>query len=58
MNHAKLDNRYADALARVERMEKKVMRAINAWQKAKAELKRIGARIDKRMDALLPTEKG
>lgn len=29
-----------------------------AWQKAKTELKRIGARIDKRMDALPLTEKG
>jgi len=47
-----LGNQYADAMARVERMERKLARAFNAWQKSKAEVKRLAKRMDKLQEAL------
>jgi hypothetical protein len=52
MNHAKLDNRLADELARLERYERKLARAFRAWERQKLAVKRVGARIDKRMAQL------
>lgn len=51
-----LGNQYADALARVERMESRLNRAYNAWRKAKDEAKRLGKRMDKLQGLLTSSE--
>jgi hypothetical protein len=42
-----LGNQYQDAIDRVARMEHKLARAFRAWEKSKAEAKRLGKRMDK-----------
>lgn len=51
-----LGNQYADALARVERMESRLNRAYNAWRKAKDDAKRLGKRMDKLQGLLTSSE--
>ena len=47
-----LGNQYQNAVDRVQRMEQKLARAFRAWEKAKADAKRLGKRIDK-LDLIL-----
>lgn len=42
-----LGNQYQNALDRVTRMEARLARAFRAWEKSKAEAKRLGKRMDK-----------
>ena len=47
-----LGNQYQNAVDRVQRMEQKLCRAYRAWEKSKADVKRLGKRIDK-LDLIL-----
>lgn len=42
-----LGNQYADSLARLERLERKLSRAFNAWQAQKVAIKRLEKRMDR-----------